>query len=149
MEKFERITRVRLPFDRRHSDPSKNYGIHGLDVYFILKGEKGAAQFAVNFPVFLPHVEREHEGKFPKIRKEILGIDVGYHSPVPTFEGQNAMRGDCDVIGGKCYYDGSGLRADDWVQELFSVRGEHIDKLVWKKLEEEYADRFERNAEVE
>lgn len=29
-------------FDKRHADPSKNYGIHGAEMLFILTGEKGA-----------------------------------------------------------------------------------------------------------
>ena len=39
-KKFEKIYRVRLPFDGRHKDPNKNYGIHGFDIWFILKGPK-------------------------------------------------------------------------------------------------------------
>jgi len=40
-EKFERIVRTRPPFDKRNPNPNKNYGIHGVDIWFILKGKKG------------------------------------------------------------------------------------------------------------
>lgn len=151
-EKFTKSTHVRLPFDRRHEDPSKNYGIHGLDVWFILKGPKGAVQFAVTFPVYLPHVEREYLGKFIdwNSRKEIMGFDVGYHSPKPMYEGQRPMKGKCQHLGrSRCYYDGSGLRAMEWAKEIFAVKGAHPEDLLWKKLEEEYELRFETEKESE
>ena len=59
-EKLEQITAVRLPFDMREYDNTKvgnkgtsDYGIHGLDVTFILKNRKNAVQFTCNFPYFL------------------------------------------------------------------------------------------------
>lgn len=73
---------------------------------------------------------------------EISGTDVGYHSPVPMYEDQRSM--ECELIeGGKCYYDGSGLRADEWVKEIFSLRGKRPEELIWEKLEQEYKERFE------
>jgi hypothetical protein len=137
---FERITKVRLPFDKRHSDPRKNYGIHGLDVWFILKGKKGATQFMVNVGVYLPHLRTGRERLFGE--GEINGYDVGYHALEPQYEGQEAMD-HCDVFEGrKCYYDGSSLRADDWAKEIFSIRGENPEKRLWEKLEEEYKEMF-------
>lgn len=136
---FERIQRVKLPFDRRHSDPKKNYGIHGLDIWFILKGSKGATQFMFTVDAQLPHVNvgpmRGDAGLFS-------GYDVGYHSLTPQYEGQSSM-GPCDLFPGhECYYDGSGLQAADWVKEIFSIKGERLEEHVWRKLEEEYKYRF-------
>lgn len=141
--KFEKITHVRLPFDRRAPEPNKNYGIGGLDIWFILKGPRGAVQFAVNFPVNLPHIELEYPAKFPdwNERKHFMGIDVGYHAPKPQYEGQNDM--ECQHLeGGRCYYDGSSLRAQEWVDELFSTRGQCIEPLIWERLEQYYKERF-------
>lgn len=141
---FERITKVRLPFDRRHPDPKQNYGIHGLDVWFILKGKKGATQFMVSFGVYLPHLVQEalSKGERPYGEGKISGFDVGYHAYVPQFEGQTPMK-NCDIFSGEpCYYDGSSLRADDWVKEIFSIQGDAPDARVWEKLEEEYRERF-------
>lgn len=135
---FEKKIDARLPFDRRHEDPSKNYGVHGLDIWFILKGPLGAVQYAVTFSVFLPSVDISRFHDMNKIR----GFDVGYHSPEPMYEGQTSM--DCThLAGGKCYYDGSGLRADEWTDKIFSTIGKPPEDVLWKMLEEEYKDRFE------
>jgi hypothetical protein len=141
--KFEKITQVRLPWDRRDPDPKKNYGIHSTDLWFILKGPKGAVQYAVTLPVFLPHVQRELERKEGTafMTREIRGFDVGYHSPRPMYEDQKQM--DCvHLEGGKCYYDGSSLRADSWTEIIFSTSGKHPEEVLWKLLEDEYYERF-------
>ncbi len=132
---MERITNVRLPFDLRNSDPKKDYGIHGLDVWFILKGEKGAVQYAVSFPVYLPHL------KNTKGLDEIFGFDVGHHSKQATYEGQTSK--DCNLLdGGECYYDGSSLQADKWTEIIFSTRGKHPEEVLWPMLEQEYIEIF-------
>jgi hypothetical protein len=138
---FKKVTQVRLPFDMRHAEDGKNYGIHGLDIWFILIGPKGAVQFAVTFPTYLPHVELYDRPDWT-YQPKISGFDVGYHSPKPMYEDQAESA--CELLeGGKCYYDGSSLQADDWVKELFSTKGERIEPLLWAKLEQEYKDRFE------
>ncbi len=137
--KFEKIHRVRLPFDMRSKDPKKDCGIHGLDVWFILSGPKGATQFMFSVNAYLPHVvTRQTHGDAGLYS----GYDVGYHSTYPMFEGQE--QSDCDILpGGKCYHDGSSLYAADKCKEFFSIKGERIDPHVWKFLEEEYMRTFE------
>jgi hypothetical protein len=146
MSEFKKITRVRLPFDRRDPNPGINYGIGGIETTHILQGPKGAVQFTVYWPIYLPHVERERDwskersfgsehGRAP------MGADVGYHSPKPMYDDQTCR--DCDLLeGGKCYYDGSGLAADRWVKEVFSVRGVHPEDGIWWRLENEYRELF-------
>lgn len=134
-EKLEKITRVRLPFDLRHEDPNKNYGIHGTDIWFVLKGEKGAVQYGVTLPCYLPHIEINSS-----YMRKINGFDVGYHSYTPMYEGQSPM--DCDVLGCECYYDGSALKADEWTKIIFSTIGRRPEEVLWKLLEQEYKSRF-------
>jgi len=43
--KLERITELTPAYDRRSPDPNRNYGIHGVDLWFWLKGPEGAVQF--------------------------------------------------------------------------------------------------------
>jgi hypothetical protein len=71
-EDLVRSTQVRLPFDRRDPNPSKNYGIHGLDIWFIVKGPLGAVQFGATFPCYMPHVMAEFRGD-PKRRRLFRG----------------------------------------------------------------------------
>lgn len=143
---FEKITKVRLPFDKRHKNPSKNYGIHALDIWFILKGPKGAVQYAVTMPVFLPHVRKELERKPDayEFLNEIRGFDVGYHAKEPQFDSQRPM-GSCDVypeLKDGCFYDGSSLVSDKWTETIFSTTGKNPEDVLWSLLEDEYVARF-------
>lgn len=144
---FERITRVRLPFDRRAPEPARNYGVHELDIWFILKGLKGAVQYGFTVHAHLPHVEREFAAKQYDSRGSrsfgaFSGFDVGYHAPSPQYDDQPSMP--CEVLGeGKCYYAGSSLRASDWTEHIFSTIGRPPEEVIWEKLEAYYRDRFE------
>jgi hypothetical protein len=130
--KFKKITKVRLPFDMRHQESDKDYGVGGLVVTFILVGDMGAIQYSVGFPCYLPHV---------KLSGQITGYDVGYHAKKPQYEGQGKR--DCDLFDlGYCYYDGSSLLADKWTNEIFSIIGQQPENIIWNKLEEEYCYRF-------
>lgn len=119
-------------FDKRHPDPSKNYGIHGASMRWCLKGEHGAIQFVVFTDWHLPHVTEELKAKGSF--QEPMAADIGYHSHVPRYEGQTLLEQDCDVIGGPCYYDGSGLQAEEGLRLLITEGSE----AVWRWMEEYY-----------
>jgi hypothetical protein len=59
MKVLERITEFAPAFDKRDPDPKKNYGIHGVDLRMVLKGEEGAVQFVLFTGWMLPHVAKE------------------------------------------------------------------------------------------
>ncbi len=149
METLKREIRFRPAWDKRNPDPKKNYGIHGVDIAFFLKGEKGAIQFVFYTNWQLPHVQKENDSKplneFPYMFHKPMATDVGYHSPKPMYEGQTKMSGKCDIIGGDCYYDGSSLYAET----MFDILVEKGDEAVWQKLEEEYAERFDKKHKPE
>jgi hypothetical protein len=133
---LERIIEITPAFDRRHADPSKNYGVHGCDLRMVVKGKKGAMQFVLYTGWMLPHVAEEFTSK--GFRMEPLPADVGYHSPVPMYENQAPM-GECPFVDGHiCYYDGSGLYAE----KAFKVLLEGGSDALWKFLENEYVERF-------
>lgn len=183
---MQRVIELSEPWDRRDPDPRKNYGIHGVDLRMILKGEKGCTQFilftqrmtpnvmkekAKKLPVWLmaeKHLAQflEYSGPFPstetvfdEIKKyqdllrlynlqgsvlwEPMAADLGYHSPVPLYESQLALRGkgECPYLGHQdvCYYDGSGLNA----QELWERDEDGAPESIWKALEEYYRDQFQ------
>lgn len=39
---LERIILTKPPFNKQHPDPSKNYGVGAMLIWFVLKGEKGS-----------------------------------------------------------------------------------------------------------
>lgn len=139
MKAFEQIVKVSGAYDKRHPEPSKNYGIGACRIWFILKGPKGAVQFQVGTDWYLPEVQKELLDKFPRnALTQPQGWDVGYHSPKPMYEGQTPM-GECDILGCECYYDGSSLAADQWIPYFIAGGTEWL----WSRLEEMYKERFE------
>lgn len=127
-------------YDKRAPEPNKNYGIHGVDMRWYVKGDKGAVQFVVYTNWHLPHVMSELENDPPRRgfnRFAPLPADLGYHSPTPRYEDQYCHE-DCEVIGKKCYYDGSGLNAETVYDILVREGGE----AVWKYLDEYYYEIF-------
>lgn len=128
-------------------DKRPKYGIHGAEMRFYVKGPKGAIQFIVYTNWQLPHVQKETDDRALLHLDETelhcfyhpLPTDLGYHSPVPMYEGQSKIRDDCSVIGGPCYYDGSGLYAET----IFDVLIAGGTDALWKRLDQEYIDRFE------
>jgi len=139
-DKLERIVKFDAAFDKRHADPKKNYGVHGVEIRFVVKGPAGATQFVVFTNWQLPHVRKEQEARpeadpqFRHLFCRPMAADLGYHSPKPIYQGQKAMP-NCQYLGGKeCYYDGSGLRARDAFRRLL----EQGEEGVWEALESEY-----------
>lgn len=146
MSEFEKIVQISPAYEKLHSDPKKNYGIGACRMFFILKGPKGAVQFQIGTHWHVPSA-REHLHKFGNFQKvldaPISGWDVGYHSPKPMFEEQPSRK--CDVLGGECYYDGSSLRADDWLEPFIAGGTDWL----WKHLEGEYRHMFEDGPAVQ
>lgn len=60
---MEKIIKFAPAYDKRHSDPKKNYGVHGVELKFILKGEEGAVQFVIFTNWMLPNVQKEQDAK--------------------------------------------------------------------------------------
>jgi hypothetical protein len=124
-------------YDRRHAEPSKNYGVHGVDLRMTLIGPAGAVTFTLFTGWHLPHVAQGVEARGDRalavlLRPQPAGVD--YHSPVPRHEGQT-VRPDCGYLGGRpCYSDGSSLAAGDVFNRLLT--GGH--EAVWAYLEDYY-----------
>lgn len=133
---LQKIVKFSKAYDKRNPEPSKNYGVGGVNCWMILKGEKGAVQFMFSTGIYLPHVLEEWKSK--NYYPSPMGFDVGYHSPTPMYDGQ-LCNDNCDLLpDSKCYYDGSGLRAEEWYK-IFIEEG---DEKIWELLEEYYRDRF-------
>jgi hypothetical protein len=131
---MEKIVSFEPAYDKRNPDPNKNYGIGCVRIRFVLKGKNGAVQFLMSTGWYLPNVDKS---SWSSSMREPQGWDLGYHSPVPRYDGQGSY--DCEYLeGGKCYYDGSGIAAEPIMKQLIKEG----DKAVWDALEEEYHSLF-------
>lgn len=149
-EGFTFKVKVRPGFDKRHTDPSKNYGVGSVDLFFDLIGPKGATNFSCSTGIYpqsvyefwrtLPELGSLHHRGAGRVG-EPMGYSVNYHSPVPLHDFQKEEKPhDCDLLpGGKCYSDGSFLAGDDFLEAL-AVGGEPG---VQEKLYGFYVDHFE------
>lgn len=147
MTDFERKIEITPAFDKRHSDPAKDYGIHGCDLRFVLIGPLGAVQFLLYTGWHLPHVKAEFDRKPCEVKswgKHCFGAaqpaDIGYHSPRPMYSDQPVVNENCEYLGGiPCYYDGSSLQAED----VFKILVEGGGEAMWKELERRYHGIFD------
>lgn len=145
---MEKIVELTPAWDKRHTEPSKDYGVHGVDLRMYLKGDKGAVQFVLSTGWLLPetlgvpvdslyryseaNASRKTSSHYP------MAVDLGYHSPVPHYEDQTSF--DCELLeGGKCYYDGSSLNAE----RIFNILLHEGSDGVWRELEIYYNELFE------
>lgn len=145
---FTKEITIAPAYDKRNKNPDKDCGVHGCEMRFILKGELGVVQFVLFTNWQLPHVTQEFLD-MPMINTTDMDIkirylpspaDLGYHSPVPIYEGQEPMNKPCEYLDGKpCYYDGSGLNAET----IYKVLLEKGSDGVWKELEIYYHDTFD------
>jgi hypothetical protein len=139
---YRRLTQWTPGYDKRPKNPDEpNYGIHGANLRFVLIGEKGAIQFLV-YTNWMPRSARQRERAGPYCLVEPMPADLGYHSLEPRYEGQSPMS-DCEYLDGKpCFYDGSGLNA----QDPFDILCEEGEEALWTFLERYYEATF-NNAE--
>lgn len=139
---MEKIIKFKPAYDKRHEDPNKNYGTHGMDLIFALKGKLGATSFIICTNWHLKYVQDEFDRRsnpdFPHLSCHPQPVDLGYHSPTRVY-GFGEPVESCELLDGKsCYCDGSTLNAID-LFDKFVAEGEDI---VWKTLEEIYLDQF-------
>lgn len=131
MSDLRREIRWHPGFDKR-ADPDpkeRQYGCHSMVLTFYLHGDHGTVQFKI-YTGWLPGQERMAR---PLLAP--MAADLGYHWDSPRYEEQSWLA--CDLrSGGKCYYDGSGLAAEDLFSR-FLAEGEAV---VWATLEERYRE---------
>ena len=141
---MEKLVFFDSAYDKRHPDPSKNYGIHGVTLKFVLKGKLGATNFTIYTTWHLPEVQQEliHRtfgGGYDVEMLLPMPADFGYHSPKKLYEYSTLAVEGCPYLNGKpCYCDGSSLYAETVYEKLLREG----DDAVWKELEESYIDRF-------
>jgi len=112
----------------------KTYGLHGMDITWLLRGPLGVAQFVV-----FTHWTPGEVGHIDWLSRKIsspMAADLGYHALCAQYDGQTPM-GDCDYLDDRpCFYDGSSLQA----QELFARFVIEGDAVIWRELGERHDD---------
>ena len=119
-------------------------GFHGIDsavINFVVAGAEGA----IVFRLFSGWYKRETTERLREMNRDVVGHllanglgDLGYHAIKPIRPDSDFENEKCNWTGAGCYYDGSGLRAQDAYDVLVSKGSDGI----WEFLEAEYADRF-------
>lgn len=147
-----------IKFQPAWDNSSKGQGIGSMYIRFLYYDKLGVVQFVMSTGWYLPlSQDKIDENRLNSIlvpntrffttKQEQMfnlkmyrptGVDVGYHSHTPMYEGQN-KRDHCEYLNGPCYYDGSSLAAEDLL-DRFLAGGEEV---VWKYLKEYYTSRFE------
>lgn len=113
------------------SGGSRDSASEGM-TWYVLIGPHGAVQFAyISYPSepYLSGIISD----VVKDGKRLLGADVGYHAYEPQYDGQYSM--ECEWLLGQreCYYDGSGLEAEYWLQAWQEFDFDN-DEWVWQRL---------------
>jgi hypothetical protein len=135
---LERLVTFLPAYDKRAPSPSKDYGIHGVELRMVVKGPKGATQFVLYTNWQLPHVTKEFDHRSDHIFCHPDPADLGYHAVEQRYPEQH--RQECDLLPeGYCYYDGSGLNAE----AVYTTLLEKGSDGVWETLENYYRELFE------
>ena len=148
MSELTRLVEWTPAFDKRNANPKKNYGIHGMNLRFVLKGPEAATQFLIYTNWLLKHNQDETDAptQFSTLTHLLchpLPADLGYHSLRPVYSEQLAIADKCPYLDDRpCYFGGSGRNAED-LYWRFVAEG---DAVVWRELESLYWETVQRAA---
>jgi hypothetical protein len=90
--KFERLIEFTPAWDRRDSNPKKDYGIGDVEIRFFVIFDRRAIQFSIGTHWYLPQtVERIYNNTFDHFMCGARPRDIAYHSPIAMEEGQDPV----------------------------------------------------------
>lgn len=129
-------------FHRVSDDPSKDYGVHGVEIHFTLSGPEGAIIFRLFTNWMLPETcawwkERGIDARREPDR-EPQDAGVIFHSGKPMYEGHEPSEDACTYLGRPCYQD-IGFTMAKEPRDILIREG---DEGVWTWLERQYRERF-------
>lgn len=130
MSEFKREVRFKAAYDKRDPTPSKNYGIHGVDLIFLLTKDGEGLEYTILTNWQLPHVEVEVAAKWSQQMQRPLSASCSGHWKKPCYEDQAASTDKCNLTGGVCYSDGTFITDD-----LFNILLTEGSDGLWKALE--------------
>jgi hypothetical protein len=143
-----------FPATDRRNDPKGNYGIHGVDLDFVLTGPAGGIEWIVYTNWQLPHVQRETDQNILSRAKTGLldSVALDTHSrPSPSmlsahsfapFDRRNKKpsRTDCGITGGNCWTK----PITYLTKPIFESLLKEGDEGVWACLEHYYHEVFDK-----
>lgn len=126
------------------AEPRHNYGVHGMEITWLLRGPAGAVQLMI-YTNWIPGELSPGHGLPPggmavpraPFEHYPMSAGIGLHSPSPLYDDQHS-RLDCRLLDGACYYD-EALTASDHLAKRFVLEGEPA---VWAELESWYAEKL-------
>lgn len=138
---FERAVVFEPGFGRNPEEgslpSSERYGRSAMSIRFLLRGDAGVVQFLMGTGWVPEKEEIGGWGYSDWVAHRPFSRDVGYHARTAHYEGQESM-GQCEYLGAECFYDGSGLLAEEVMADFFD-RGE---RAVWERLHRYYDRTF-------
>jgi hypothetical protein len=122
-------------WDRTNDPSGKNYGVHGVDMEFVLTGPKGAINFLVYTGWHLPSVWNSWRSRgLPTHDYQLCdGAMICYHARKRTGH-EDRESEECEYLDGKCY---SGC----WYSAAGALFWEFVEKgedVVWAELTRRY-----------
>jgi len=117
-------------YDKRAPEPHKNFGIHNMEMWWIVWDERGAVSICISTGWDLKSVREEMSFK-----SRPRASSLAYHSAKPRYDSEET---DCDWLpGGRCYPNTTYL-----VDELFELLVEKGDGALWEELEKRFREEF-------
>ena len=142
---LEKIIKFSPAFHKINDDPKKNYGVGCLHCFMVLKSKDKAVHFTFGTGMYLQKTYDYWASKNLRLetnKPDYMGYDVGYHTAIPQFKGQEIrhptkMRKigtkaldiafdkigknppQCEWIDVPCYCDGSALRPKEYFYYVF------------------------------
>lgn len=143
---FIRETVFTGAYDWVRPNSCENFGIHGMNVNFWLKGPAGGISICIFTNWMLPQNQASTQEMYtrqgspwePGVLCKPWIADVSYHAREPQYKGQYCQES-CKITGGKCYSDGSASWGDQW-QEGFLHGG---SDWLFSRMEDYYRMLFE------
>jgi hypothetical protein len=135
MNKFEQHIWMTPAFDKRPQKPGDpDYGVHGLEIMFVLKCPSEQAGLSFNLMTHwqLPHVTKEHEAQGFHFREPLPSV-VSLHKLKLNDEPHTTPS--CNVVDGPC---GSDSYSYCLGEDLFKILVAEGHKGLWTKMEEVY-----------
>lgn len=135
-------------FHKCSDEPGKNYGIGSVKMLWVLRHEGWAMTWDVFTDWGLPDAafkdaapscrHPSHAKGYPNHKGH--GGAVDWHSPVPTYEGQDLAQSRCVWLDGPCYLDTGFCLGDDLFELLCKEGGEAVWAYLRVLLDQSRAD---------